>query len=945
MNFLNYTTKVFLSAAALQVILISFIPPSAFAVSAETVNPSLAQLDASSSSKKILDFYKGFKQDLKDRAREEIELLSKEAREQSSKKNYAAAAELYSRIISKSPKNTDAMFSLGQIYLWQKKYSDARSWFQKVLEISPRHTDARLALAKTSYFAGDKKSAAKEYEEIYADRSSDSYAMNQYAQYLAWSSKLDRAAGIYEGVIASGKDTAEASLGLAKVLGRQKKYAAAIDLLKKVLDGGDCDSFEVRIELSRIYMFAERLRDSLKLCSELASENRDDERVRSLMKDLSAAFLSKGVKLYGEKKYAEAVRALKYTIAKFPSCRDAYKYLGLSYLAQSEHAEAVRRFSQYLRYEKNDADTAVKAAQCCVRLGLTKEAVAYYKMASNASKGAANFDYDIAKLMRAGGMTDEVRLAIGDMLKKDGASYKLRLLRAQINYSLLLMDEFENDAETIIEYRTKDEEAAGLFKKLADLYVKKGKKIAESKDYSGAEKFYAGTLLKTGPEYNLLMARAEARSRSGDHAGAVASCHEALELKPADYDARMYSALNLAWSKKYEEAIEEYKKVLIDHPGDSEALGGIARTYFWTGKYYPSLNYYRKAYSAAKKSLETITGYGNAMHIFSYDRQAVKKIDEALAKDKNYSYAVNLKDIIMDIHRSEFTPFRSRSKDSDRINFNGAGGNAETDIDLDTRLSASYRSYDIYMDGSTLKYKADTANLRIRKKISPLYKISGGVTLYDLSDPRGAASSNNAGYALGVSYDMPRRLNMALYFDRSVMFENPSAFRNKIAAYGPSFDLRRLIDNKYEIYFGAGYHKFSDSNTKKNFALKLKRIKKFGDFKIVAGPVYKHVRFAQKKYTGYYSPERYDSGGLEYDLSYTGNRHGLKLNEEYGRSRELNKGWKNYHKYELEAFWNFWKDLTLNAAYLKTNSGLDSTSEDTSGYWYKRFNISLNYAW
>jgi len=937
--------KIILAAAALQVILFSFTRPCAFAVSAETGNQSLAQLDASSSSKKILDFYKGFKQDLKDRTRDEIELLFKEAREEISAKNYGKAAELYSRIISKSPRNTDAMFSIGQICLWQKKYADARSWFQKVLSISPRHTDAKLALAKTSFFAGDKRSAAKEYEEIYAGHSSNSYAMNQYAQYLAWSSKLDKAAGIYEGVIASGKDTAEASLGLAKVLGRQKKYGAAIDLLKKVLAGGGCDSFEVRLELARTYMFAERLRDSVKLCYELASENRDDERVRSLMKDLSAAFLSKGVNLYGEKKYVEAVRALKYTIAKFPSCRDAYKYLGLSYLAQSEYAAAVRRFSQYLRYERNDAETAVKAAQCCVRLGLTKEAVAYYRMASNASKGVANFDYDIAKLMRAGGMTDEVRLAIGDMLKKEGATYKLSLLRAQINYSLLLMDEFENDAETIIEYKSRDEEAAGLFKKLADLYVKKGKKIAGSKDYAGAEEYYSKTLSKTGPEYNLLMARAEARSRSGDHAGAVASYRAALELKPADYDARMYSALNLAWSKKYEEAIEEYNKVLIDHPKDSEALGGIARTYFWTGKYYPSLNYYRKAYSAVKKSLETITGYGNAMHIFSYDKQAVKKINEALSKDKNYSYAIKLKDIIMNIHRSEFTPFRSRSKDSDRINFNGAGGNVETDIDLDTRLSASYRSYDIYMDNSSLKYKADTANLRLRRKISPLYKISGGVTLYDLSDPRGAASSNNAGYALGISYDMPRRLNMALYFDRSVMFENPSAFRNKIAAYGPSFDLRRLIDAKYEINFGAGYHKFSDSNTKKNLALKLKRIKKFGDFKIVAGPVYKHVRFAQKKYTGYYSPERYDSGGLEYDLSYTGNGHVLKLNEEYGRSRELNKGWKNYHKYELEAFWDIWKDFILNAAYLKTNSGLDSTSEDTSGYWYKRFNINLNYAW
>jgi len=871
-----------------------------------------------------------------------------DARRLSAEKKFAPAIAAYEKILSLSPANTDAMFMLGQNYLWQSDYKNARECFLKTLRISPGHIDSKLSLAKTCYFMKDKKAVEKEYGEIYAAHPENPYVMQQYAQYLAWTSRLEKSASIYRKALAAEKENTPARLGLAKVLSWQKKYGESISLLKECAEDRDTDSFEVRLELARVYLFADKLRSSYKLYMELAKERPADPRPESGLKELSAAFLARGVKLYNEKKYNEAGEHFNYTIAKFPSNRLAYKYSGLNHAARGELEYALGRFAKYLKYEKNDYEIMILAAEYCLKLNFKDEAIIYYRKASNLKNGDSALDYIIAGLERARGAQNEALNILDNIVNKNSADYRARLLRADINHSLSRMDEFEKEAPVIIEYRGRNDEAAVLYRKLMDHYIKAGKALVSSKKYVGAIDYYEQILKKIGDNYDILMRCAEACSRAGDYMRAIGCYERALALKPGDYDSRIYIALNLSWDKKYNEAVEEYKKILKDYPSDSEAAGGIARTYFWMAKFFKSLTYYKKAYSLPKKSLETITGYGNALSIFSRDRQAVEKIDEALAKDKNYSYALELKDLILkNNHMYEFKGIKFTSKDSDGIISAGEGGEFELDVDLNSRLSVSYRLYDIYNENSPLRYKAETTGLKFKTQLSPLYRLFGGVTLYGFLDPAGNFS-DNTGYVMGLTYNKIKHLSMSLYFDRSVLFENPVAFRNRISSFGPNFDLKRTIDDKYEILFSAGLDNFSDSNTRKNLSLKLNRIFSAGRFKLNTGPLYKTVRFSQKKYNGYYSPERYDSYALQYFMAYSNVRKTLELifNEEYGKSKEFSKAWKNYHKYQAEVQYKFKENLAARVVYLKTNSGLDGASGfETSGYWYQSVNGYLDYRW
>jgi tetratricopeptide (TPR) repeat protein len=856
----------------------------ASAASVEAENQILiARLEDISHTQRFFDFYKSVKKELKEITKCEVEKCFDDARRESVLKNYDKAAAIYVKIAVFDPRNSDAMFAAGQNYLWNKELKKARDWFIKTLEVSPGYIDAKLALAKTYYFNNEKKAAAREYEALYNEHGGSNYVKLQYAQYLAWNSKYKKAAALYGQVMAAGTDTLEAGLGLAKVYAWQKKYGAATDILKALIqDYKDKEEgFEIRVELARVYMFGGHLRSSLKLYSELASQNKNDERIKAGMKELSMAYLTRGITAYNENNYDKAAEYLNYTIAKFPAVREAYKYSGLIYMSRASYEAALKRFDKYLKYNKDDYKIFMAAAQCHERLDSKAFAEGYYLKAAEAMKRSGLDDGRIKELIAAGrnGKTPE-----------------------EEEKALIALAALENQEDASAALRAK--------------------------------------------QYEDLMARAMRNSQSRDYDAAINDYREALVLKPGSYDARLYIALNLSWQKKYLHAIEEYKKILIDYPSDSDVLGGIARTYFWMGKFYKSLNYYQEAYMQKKKSLETITGYANALHIFSLDRQAAQKIEEALAKDTGYPYANSLKSAIKEAHEPEIKPFRQTSKDSDLINANSAGGDIALDIDLNTRLKASYRNYDIFMDNSPLKYKAETTNLKIQTQVSPLIKVFGGFSVYGFSDPRGG-HDYNTGYLFGAGYNKVKHLNLSLYFDRSIIFENPAAFRNKISMCGPVFELKRSMGDDYEMLFGAGYHVFSDSNTKKNLSLNFNKIIKKGDFKLIAGPLYKYSAFKEKRYSGYYSPVRHYGGGLEYYLSYMppAKNYGLIINEEYGRSKEFEKFWKNYHKYVFEGFYSIRRGLELRASYLKTDSGMDSAAEDGIGYWYERFNLNLSYKW
>jgi Tetratricopeptide repeat len=80
-----------------------------------------------------------------------------------------SALELFGRVASQYPANTDALTGRGLCYLDLENYAPAEASFLAALRVDPRHPDALLGLAETYRYQGKKSEAISHYEK-YLDR-------------------------------------------------------------------------------------------------------------------------------------------------------------------------------------------------------------------------------------------------------------------------------------------------------------------------------------------------------------------------------------------------------------------------------------------------------------------------------------------------------------------------------------------------------------------------------------------------------------------------------------------------------------------------------------------------------------------------------------------------------------------------------------------------------
>ncbi|HEY0781834.1 MAG TPA: tetratricopeptide repeat protein [Thermoanaerobaculia bacterium] len=127
---------------------------------------------------------------------------------------------------------------------------------------------------------------------------------------------------------------------IASTYYQEKKVEPAIDTLKKALAIAPDDA------------------DSLRLIINLLVDSGREKEAQAYMAKLPAGtavdpttLLNIGIKLYNEKKFAEAVEQFSQVVKDNPNLADAYYYRGLSYLPLGKTAEAKSDFQQVLKVD------------------------------------------------------------------------------------------------------------------------------------------------------------------------------------------------------------------------------------------------------------------------------------------------------------------------------------------------------------------------------------------------------------------------------------------------------------------------------------------------------------------------------------------------------------------------------------------------------------------
>ncbi|MBS3904817.1 MAG: tetratricopeptide repeat protein [Simkania sp.] len=106
----------------------------------------------------------------------------------------AEAITLYQEIHHCEPKNPDALFFLGQLYMKNNQLPEAENAFLMALRIAPQYGDATIQLAKLY----ERKKDLKALKELYANHPSDQELQHIYARALVTAQNYQQAKILYD---------------------------------------------------------------------------------------------------------------------------------------------------------------------------------------------------------------------------------------------------------------------------------------------------------------------------------------------------------------------------------------------------------------------------------------------------------------------------------------------------------------------------------------------------------------------------------------------------------------------------------------------------------------------------------------------------------------------------------------------------------------------------
>lgn len=132
------------------------------------------------------------------------------------------------------------------------------------------------------------------------------------------------------------------------------------------------------------------------------------------------------------------------------------------------------------------------------------------------------------------------------------------------------------------------------------------------------------------------MALLEVRRR--DYAGAIESYLGALKIDSDDRASRIGLARAFAYSGEYNAARGEFQKVLLKHPGDTDALEGIAHVEAWSGNAAVALAGFRTLAAQHPADLDYTMGIARAetaLHQYAAARETLTALLRAHPKSRD----------------------------------------------------------------------------------------------------------------------------------------------------------------------------------------------------------------------------------------------------------------------------------------------------------------------
>ncbi|HMD87273.1 MAG TPA: tetratricopeptide repeat protein [Terriglobia bacterium] len=337
----------------------------------------------------------------------------------------AKALEDYRQGLVLAPDDSAANESYAHLLMEAHQYREAIAPLQKLKRNSPSNSSFRLALVESYLKAGLNDQGGEEIQEFAKAPNCSTHDQIDLAKLLVENKKPDAARWVFEQVLQSAPDLAEAHAGLGMVWMDMGRYKDAGKELGRAVQLSP-DSVEYSLQYT----------DALLLSKQYPAALDFLKSVKDRFGKLPAYRYKVGLAYYGASQFPAAIDELEALVGDYPNLDRAHYFLGHSYSATGDFKNAEIHYRKALALNPQDASYYAALGHVLRRDNdaVTDEAIGYLEKALKLDPSDTSSKQDLALCYEKKGRYPEAERLLEDVVRAQPRLLASHRMLARVYY-------------------------------------------------------------------------------------------------------------------------------------------------------------------------------------------------------------------------------------------------------------------------------------------------------------------------------------------------------------------------------------------------------------------------------------------------------------------------------------------------------------------------------
>lgn len=332
----------------------------------------------------------------------------------------AEAEKIYKTILEKDPLHADSLRLLGILYAQQGLYQKSLECFNEAIKLDPASYSCHNSLGNVYKNLGDYTKAIEHFEIALKLNAHSAVVHNNLAALYHKLNQLEEAIDHYKKAISINPDYAEAHYNLANIYTKKMDYPAAIEHAKIALHY-EPDLIQAHTLLGQLYYSQNKINEAIACFKARIQHDPAHAETQHL---LATAYMKQSKfdeaifhfeqALQYEPNHPEALHnlgslylllhkpteALQYFLRKLQSSPDldTYYNIGVIYMYQDRHEEALQFLSEALKLDANFFNAHLNIGNIYLKLEDYENAIRFYQSALELQPDNQEIKYILAAL-------------------------------------------------------------------------------------------------------------------------------------------------------------------------------------------------------------------------------------------------------------------------------------------------------------------------------------------------------------------------------------------------------------------------------------------------------------------------------------------------------------------------------------------------------------------